>query len=206
MKFRTALLLLFAGFTAMAQAQTAAVAPDVLVKNVTNEVLQIIRGDKDIQAGNNEKAIALIEAKVLPHFNFTHMTQLAVGRNWKDADATQQTQLADEFHTLLVRTYAKSLTEYRNQTVDFKPAKINSGDTKVEVSTRIMGGSTPIALNYYLEQLAAGWQVYDIEVGGISLVLNYRDSFAAEVSHGGMDGLLKSLQNKNRTSGHLAKT
>jgi phospholipid transport system substrate-binding protein len=206
MKFRTALLLLFAGFTAMAQAQTAAVAPDVLVKNVTNEVLQIIRGDKDIQAGNNEKAIALIEAKVLPHFNFTHMTQLAVGRNWKDADATQQKQLADEFHTLLVRTYAKSLTEYRNQTVDFKPAKINSGDTKVEVSTRIMGGSTPIALNYYLEQLAAGWQVYDIEVGGISLVLNYRDSFAAEVSHGGMDGLLKSLQNKNRTSGHLAKT
>jgi phospholipid transport system substrate-binding protein len=101
----------------------------------------------------------LIEAKVLPHFNFTHMTQLAVGRNWKDADATQQKQLADEFHTLLVRTYAKSLTEYRNQTVDFKPAKINSGDTKVEVSTRIMGGSTPIALNYYLEQLAAGLQV-----------------------------------------------
>ncbi len=206
MKFRTALLLLFAGLTAMAQAQTAVVAPDVLVKNVTNEVLQIVRGDKDIQAGNNEKAIALIEAKVLPHLNITHMTQLAVGRNWKDADATQQKQLADEFHTLLVRTYAKSLTEYRNQTVDFKPAKINSGDTKVEVSTRIMGGSTPIALNYYLEQLAAGWQVYDIEVGGISLVLNYRDSFAAEVSHGGIDGLLKSLQNKNRTSGHLAKT
>jgi phospholipid transport system substrate-binding protein len=100
MKFRTALLLLFAGLTAMAQAQTAVVAPDVLVKNVTNEVLQIVRGDKDIQAGNNEKAIALIEAKVLPHFNFTHMTQLAVGRNWKDADATQQKQLADEFHTL----------------------------------------------------------------------------------------------------------
>jgi phospholipid transport system substrate-binding protein len=195
------LVFLFAtGLAALVQAQTPASTPDVMVKNVTNEVLQIIRGDKEIQAGNNAKVIDLIEARVLPHFNFTHMTKLAVGRNWKSADAAQKKQLADEFRTLLVRTYAKALTEYKSQTIEFRPFKMNAGDAEVKVTTRVMqAGGKPIGLDYYLEKLAAGWKIFDIEVDGISLVTNYRDSFATEVSRGGVAGLIKSLQNKNMT-------
>lgn len=206
MKLNSLVLLLMASVTTMVQAQTAGVAPDALVKNVTTEVLQIIRGDKDIQAGNSKKAIELIEARVLPHFNFTHMTQLAVGKNWKSADAAQKKQLDDEFHTLLVRTYAKALTGYKNQTVDFKPFKMNAGGTDAKVRTQVNQGSgKPIGLDYYLEKLQAGWKIFDIEVDGISLVTNYRSSFASEVSRGGIDGLIKSLQNKNQSSSHEVK-
>ena len=197
---RNLFLPLFALFAAVAQAQAPDTAPDALVKNVTNEVLQIIRSDKDIQAGSNRKAIDLIETKVLPHFNFMHMTQLAVGRDWKNASAAQQKQLADEFHTLLVRTYAKALTEYRNQNIEFKPFKMNAGDSDAKVRSQVsQAGGKPIPLDYYLEKLPAGWKVYDIEVDGISLVVNYRESFAAEVRNGGIDGLVKTLQGKNRT-------
>ena len=187
---------------ALVHAQTPDMAPDAMVKNVTNEVLQIIRSDKDIQAGNSKKAIELIETKVLQHFNFNHMTQLAVGRDWKNATPAQQKQLADEFHTLLMRTYAKALTEYKNQSIEFKPFKMNAADTDVKVRTQVtQSGGKPIPLDYYLEKLPAGWKVYDIEVDGISLVINYRESFAAEVRAGGLDGLVKSLQSKNRTGG-----
>jgi phospholipid transport system substrate-binding protein len=203
MKPRYFVMLLITGLAALAQAQTAGMAPDVLVKSVTNEVLQIIRSDQEIQAGSNKKAIELIEAKVLPHFNFTHMTQLAVGKNWKIASAAQQQQLGDEFHILLVRTYAKALTEYRKETIDFKPFKMNAGDTQVKVNTLVMqGGGKSIGLDYYLEKLPAGWKIFDIEVDGISLVTNYRASFETEVGRGGVTGLIKSLQDKNRTTGH----
>jgi phospholipid transport system substrate-binding protein len=203
MKLSHFFLLLMTGFTAMVQAQTVGMAPDVLVKSVTNEVLQIIRSDKEIQAGNNKKAIELIEAKVLPHFNFAHMTQLAVGKNWKGANTAQKKQLADEFHTLLVRTYAKALTEYRNQTVDFRPFKMNASDAEVKVGTQVaQKGGKPIGLDYYLEKLPAGWKIFDIEVDGVSLVTNYRGSFATEVSRGGIAGLITSLQNKNKTGTH----
>ena len=186
----------------LAQAQAPDMAPDALVKTVTNEVLQIIRSDKDIQAGSGKKVMELIETKVTPHFNFAHMTQLAVGRDWKSASPAQQKQLADEFHTLLVRTYAKALTEYKNQNIDFKPFKMNAGDSDVKVRTQVtQGGSKPIPLDYYLEKLPAGWKVYDIEVDGISLVINYRESFSAEVRSGGIDGLIKTLQGKNRSGG-----
>lgn len=206
MKLNSLVLLLVASLTTMVQAQTAGVAPDALVKNVTTEVLQIIRSDKEIQAGNSKKAIELIEARVLPHFNFTHMTQLAVGKNWKSADVAQKKQLDDEFHILLVRTYAKALTGYKNQTVDFKPFKMNAGGTDAKVRTQVNQGSgKPIGLDYYLEKLQAGWKIFDIEVDGISLVTNYRSSFASEVSRGGIDGLIKSLQNKNRASGYEEK-
>ncbi len=187
---------------AFAQAQVSDGAPDVLVKNVTNEVLEIVRTDKDIQSGSNKKAIDLIEAKVLPHFNFAHMTQLALGRDWRTANAAQQQALADEFRVLLVRTYSKALTEYKNQVIEFKPFRMKPGETEVKVSTQInQPGNKPIPLNYYLEKLPAGWKVYDIEVDGISLVINYRDSFASEVRNSGIDGLIKSLQAKNRTAG-----
>jgi phospholipid transport system substrate-binding protein len=188
------------GFPAQAE---EALAPDVLVKNVTTEVIEIVRKDKDIQSGNHKKAVDLIEAKVFPNFNYTRMTALAVARDWRGATPAQQKALTDEFHTLLVRTYSSALTEYKNQTVEYKPFKLNPGDTDVKVRTQINqgGGAKPISLDYYLQKDPAGWKVYDIEVGGISLVTNYREFFAGEIRKGGIDGLIKTLQAKNRTAG-----
>jgi len=197
--------LLLAGLTlllpavAAAQKSSADLPPDQLIKNVTNEVLEIIRTDKDIQSGNSKRVIDLVEAKVLPHFNFTRMTQLAMARDWRVATPAQQKSLSDEFRTLLVRTYSKALTEYKNQVIEFKPFAIKAEDTDVKVRTQIIqSGAKPIALDYFLEKQAQGWKVYDIEVGGISLVTNYRESFASEVRKSGVDGLIGSLQAKNR--------
>jgi phospholipid transport system substrate-binding protein len=175
-------------------------APDVLVKNVTNEVLDIVRKDKEIQSGNTRKAIDLVDAKVLPHFNFTRMTQLAVARDWRQASPEQQKVLTAEFRTLLVRTYSKALTEYKNQTIDFRPFKMQPAETDVKVRTLInQPGAKAIDLDYYLEKQPNGWKVYDIEVGGVSLVTNYRSEFTAEVRKGGIDGLIATLQKKNKT-------
>ncbi|MDO8932106.1 MAG: ABC transporter substrate-binding protein [Rhodocyclaceae bacterium] len=189
-----------AGLVLAAGVGAQEMAPDALVKNVTEEVLDIVRKDKDIQSGNHKKAIDLVEAKVLPHFNFVRMTQLALARNWREATPAQQKTLTDEFHTLLVRTYSKALTEYKNQTISYKPLKMQPADTDVKVHTDIkQPGGKPIELDYYLDKQGAAWKVYDIEVGGISLILNYRESFATEVRQGGIDGLIKSLQAKNKT-------
>lgn len=195
------LFALFGGLLIAATAVAQEMAPDVLVKTVTNEVLEIVRKDKDIQSGNTKKAIDLVEAKVLPHFNFTRMTQLAVARDWRQASAAQQKTLTDEFHVLLVRTYSKALTEYKNQTIDFKPFTLKPGETDVRVRTEIKqaGAGKNIELDYFLEKSGAAWKVYDIEVGGISLVTNYRESFATEVRNNGIDGLIKSLQTKNKS-------
>ncbi|BAO30633.1 MlaC/ttg2D family ABC transporter substrate-binding protein [Sulfuritalea hydrogenivorans] len=195
---------LFAFFSGLLIATTAMaqeVAPDVLVKNVTNEVLDIVRKDKDIQSGNTKKAIDLVDAKVLPHFNFTRMTQLAMARDWRQTTPAQQKVLTDEFRLLLVRTYSKALTEYKNQTVNFKPFTLKAGETDVRVRTEIKqaGAGKNIELDYFLEKSGTAWKVYDIEVGGISLVTNYRESFASEVRNNGIDGLIKSLQAKNKS-------
>lgn len=176
-------------------------APDVLIKNVTNEVLDIVRKDKEIQGGSTKKAIDLVEAKVLPHFNFTRMTQLAVARDWRQASPEQQSTLTAEFRTLLVRTYSKALTEYKNQTIDFRPFKMQPTETDVKVRTLINqpGATKAIDLDYYLEKQSGGWKVYDIEVGGVSLVTNYRSEFTNQVRQGGIDGLIATLQKKNKT-------
>ena len=198
MKF---LFALFSGLLISATVLAQEVAPDVLVKTVTDEVLEIVRKDKDIQSGNTKKAIDLVEGKVLPNFNFTRMTQLAMARDWRQATPAQQKILTDEFHTLLVRTYAKALTEYKNQTVHYKPFTLKPGETDVRVRTEIRqsGAGKNIELDYWLEKSATGWKVYDIEVGGISIVTNYRESFASEVRNNGIDGLIKSLQAKNKS-------
>lgn len=176
------------------------IAPDALIKSVSEDVLDIVRKDKDIQNGNTKKAIELVETKVLPYFNFVHMTQLALARNWRQATPAEQKTLTDEFHALLVRTYSKALTEYKNQTIDYKPLKMQPSETDVKVRTEIkQPGGKPIQLDYYLEKQDKGWKVYDIEVGGISLIINYRESFANEVRQGGIDGLIKSLQAKNKS-------
>ena len=194
------LLGMVASFVLAAGVSAEEMAPDVLVKNVTEEVLSIVRKDKDIQSGNHKKAINLVEAKVLPHFNFGRMTQLAVARDWRQAAPAQQKTLTDEFHTLLVRTYSKALTAYKSQTIDYRPFKMQPADTDVKVRTEIkQPGGKPIQLDYYLEKQNAAWKVYDIEVGGISLITNYRESFASEIRNGGIDGLIKSLQTKNKS-------
>jgi phospholipid transport system substrate-binding protein len=204
MKFIVGLItFLILSMTALAQE----VAPDALIRSVTDEVLEIVRTDKDLKSGNTKKALELVDTRVLPHFNFTRMTQLALGREWRKASPAQQKTLTDEFRELLVRTYSKALTEYKNQTIAYKPFSLKSGEVDVKVRTEIRqpSGGKPIELDYYLEKKGSDWKVYDIEVGGISLVMNYRDTFASEVSSGGIDGLVKALQTKNR-AGDTAAT
>ncbi len=198
MKF-FALLLAGASLLLPVGVQAQETAPDVLVKNVTTEVLDIIRTDKDIKAGNTQRVIDLIEKKVLPHFNFQRMTALAVGKDWRQASPAQQKALTDEFRDLLVRTYSNALTAYKNETVDFRPFKMQPGETDVTVRTQIhqSGARQPISLDYSLEKQPQGWKVYDVVVAGVSLVTNYRSTFGTEIRNGGIDGLIKTLKAKN---------
>lgn len=193
--------LLFALFTSlglMLSVQAAETEPDQLVKAVSEEVTAIVRADKEIQAGNTKKAVALVETKVIPHFNFTRMTQSVLGREWRNASPAQQAALTDEFRTLLVRTYSKALTEYRSHTIEYKPFVSKPGETEVKVKTQInQPGGKPIQLDYSLEKSTGSWKVYDIEVAGVSLVINYRETFNNEVRNNGIDGLIKALQTKN---------
>lgn len=175
------------------------VAPDVLVKTVTEDVISIIKQDKDIQTGNTKKSIALVEQKVLPHFNFTRMTALAMGVNWRKATPEQQQLLVEQFRTLLVRTYSTALSAYRNQVIDFKPLRAPAADADVVVRSEVkQSGTEPVSIDYSLEKTSGGWKVYDVTVGGVSLVTTYRDAFASEVRNAGIDGLIKALAEKNR--------
>lgn len=193
-------LLAFLFASLVAGSVLAQEAPDAMVMKITDEVLDIVRKDKDIQNGNTRKAIELVDAKVLPYFNFQHMTALAVGKEWRKATAQQQQQLSAEFKTLLVRTYSNALTGYKNQKVVFKPFKMNPGETDVLVRTEVQQpGSKAIQLDYSLEKLDSGWKIYDVTVAGISLVSNYRDQFAQEIRNGGMDGLILSVAAKNKS-------
>ena len=174
-------------------------SPDTLVKNVTLEVIDIIGKDKDIQSGNQRKIIELVEAKVLPHFNFAAMTRLAVAINWEKSTPEQKKQLTEEFKTLLVRTYSSALSAYRDQKFDFRPLRAKPTETDVTVQVRIsQGGREPVTLEYDMERTPSGWKVYDVRVGGVSLVANYRTEFANEIRGNGIDGLIKSLATKNR--------
>jgi phospholipid transport system substrate-binding protein len=186
---------LLAMFMLPAQAQTA---PDALVKNITQEVTAIVKQDKDIQAGNQKKIFDLVDAKVLPFFDFTRMTRLAVGRNWNTATPDQQKALVAEFRTLLVRTYSTALSSYRDQTIDFKPLRAQPTDTEVTVRTVVnQTRGDPVAIDYSMEKVVDGWKVFDVAVSGVSLVTNYREEFASQVKAGGIDGLIKTLQTKN---------
>ena len=183
-----------------ARAQSEITPPDVLVKNVTLEVVDLIQKDKDIQKGDRKKVIALIEAKVLPHFNFEAMASSAVGRNWAKANMEQKSRLTDESRTLLVRTYASSLAAYRDQKFDFRPLRAKPTDTDVTVNVRVLqSGTQPVTIDYDMEKRADGWKVWDVRVAGISLVANYRTEFDNLAREGSIDGLLKALQNKNKS-------
>ena len=185
-------------FVAVSVALANEEAPDALIRKVTDDVLSIVRQDKDIRSGNTRKAIELVEAKVLPNFNFQRMTALAMGRDWSKASPEQKKRLSEEFKTLLVRTYSNALTGYKDQTIRYKPSKIQSGDTEVQVRTEIVQpGNKPIPLDYSLEKQSDGWKVYDVVVAGVSLVTNYRDTFNQEVRANGVDGLIDMLAKKN---------
>ncbi len=172
------------------------VPPDVLVRDTSKEVLEIVKKDKDIQAGDRKKILDLVETKILPHFDFVRITRLAVGKNWRTATPEQQQALVKEFRTLLVRTYSTALTSYKDQTYEVKAADIKGDDALVKVEISQPGGQ-PIIIDYSLEKTPQGWKVYDIIVAGISLVTNYRNTFNNEINRSGIDGLIKTLMDKN---------
>lgn len=197
---RFVMTFLVAGLVGPAAAAAAAeTAPDVMVERVAKDVLETIRSDADIQGGDSQKLIALVEEKILPHFNFTRMTALAMGLNWRKTSAEQKTQLIEQFRTLLVRTYSVALTKYRDQTIEYRPLRAQPGDTDVTVRSLIkQPGAEPITIDYSMEKSDASWKVYDITVAGISLVTTYRDAFAQEIRKAGVDGLIQRLAEKNR--------
>lgn len=175
------------------------VAPDVLARSVTDEVLAIVRADKELQAGNPQKVAQLVETKVLPHFNFAQMTQLAVGRNWRQASPEQQKVLVEEFKNLLVRTYTAAFTGYRNQTIEYRPLRMAPTDTDVIVKSLVkQPAGQPIAIDYSMSRSAGAWKVYDVKIEGISLVENYRNTFNNEIQRTGIDGLIRVLTDKNK--------
>jgi phospholipid transport system substrate-binding protein len=197
-------LLLAIIFLAGGPARAADYAPpDVLARNVTEEVLKIIRADKELQAGDQKKVVDLIENKVAPHFEFASMTRLAMGRNWSQATPEQKKALTQEFRVLLVRTYTTAFTQYRDQTIEYRPLKLTPDETDVVVKSLIKTSGQPLAVDYRMEKTDRGWKVYDVKIEGISLVENYRGTFNAEVQKSGIDGLIKSLSDKNKAQ--LAK-
>jgi phospholipid transport system substrate-binding protein len=196
--------LLLLPFVLVASPVHAQEAPDALVKRVAEETLSAIRADKDLQAGNPAKVKQLIESKLLPHFDTARMTALAMGRNWRAATPEQQKRLTEEFQTLLIRTYSNALTNYRDNTMNYKPLRANPGDTEVIVRTEVTRpGQAPVQIDYSMEKTPEGWKAYDVVVAGVSLVTNYRDEFNDVIKSSGVDGLIKTLAEKNK--GPVAK-
>jgi phospholipid transport system substrate-binding protein len=175
-------------------------APDALVKRISGEVLATIKADPAIQAGDMNRIVALVDGKIMPNVNFTRMTASAVGRFWRQATPEQQKQLQDEFKTLLVRTYSGALGEVKDQTLHFKPMRMQPTDTEVVVRSEVRGKGEPIQLDYRLEKTANGWKIYDLNVLGVWLVETYRTQFAQEIGAKGIDGLIASLAQRNKSN------
>lgn len=197
------MLQLFAGLSmaAFMQVAVAETAPDELVKSTANEVLTIIKQDKDIQAGNISKITQVAEEKILPNFNFDRTSRMVLGKHWRTASPQQKEEFKKQFRDLLIRTYASALSKYQNQTIEFKPMRMQPGDKEVTVRSEIMQpGGQPIAVDYSLEKTADSWKVYDIVIEGVSLVTNYRGQFAEEVKRSGLDGLIQKLSEKNKSA------
>lgn len=177
---------------------TAEVAPDALVKQTAEEVLSIVKTDKDIQAGDQQKIFAIAEEKILPNFDFERVCRMVLGKNWRSASADQQTAFKKEFRSLLLRTYASALGKYRDQKIEYKPLRMEPGATNVTVKTQILqSGGQPVAVDYSLVKANEGWKVYDIVIENVSLVTNYRSQFSNEIHQNGLDSLIKKLADKN---------
>ena len=181
---------------AFAQAQ-ATKSPETLIKEVSTDVLESVKADKSIKEGDVSKVIALVDAKVMPYINFQRMTSSAVGRYWKQATPEQKKRLQEEFKILLVRTYSGALAQVQDQTVQIKPSRAGADDKEVVVKTEVRGKGDSIQLDYRLEQLADGWKIYDVNVLGVWLVENYRNSFSQEIGANGIDGLIAKLAERN---------
>ena len=175
-------------------------APDALIKRVSTDVLDSIKADKGVQAGESSRVIALVDSKIIPNVNFTRMTASAVGRNWRQATPEQQKRLQEEFKILLVRTYSGALAQVKDQSVNVKPMRSGAGDTEVVVRSEVLGRGDPVQLDYRMEKTATGWKIYDLNVLGVWLVETYRTQFAQEISAKGVDGLIASLSQRNKSN------
>jgi len=198
---------LFAALAAFAFVATATVghaqstqAPDALIKSVSSDVLDTVKSDPSFKAGDINKVIALVDSKVMPYVDFQRMTASAVGRYWRQATPDQQKRLQDEFKLLLVRTYSGALAQVKDQTVQLKPMSASPEDTEVVVRTEVRGRGDPVQLDYRLEKTPQGWKIYDVNVLGVWLVENYRNSFAQEIGANGIDGLIAKLAERNKAA------
>ena len=180
-------------------AHAAGEAPDAMIKRLSTEVLDSIKGDAAIKSGDNSRVMALVDQKIMPHVNFARMTSSAVGPQWRQATPEQKQRLQDEFKTLLVRTYAGALAQVSDQKVDIKPMRARADDTDVLVRSEIVGRGDPIQLDYRLVKGSDGdWKIYNINVLGIWMVDTYRSQFAQEINSGGLDGLIATLSARNK--------
>ncbi|MFM2434891.1 MAG: hypothetical protein RL063_871 [Pseudomonadota bacterium] len=180
----------------------AEVAPDVLVKQTADEVLTIIKNDKEIQAGNKQQLYALVEAKILPNFDFDRVCRMVLGKSWRSATPEQQASFQKEFRSLLLRTYASALGKYKDQVIEYKPLRMESDAKNASVKTQILQpGGQPVAVDYDLIKSTNGWKVYDIVIENVSLVTNYRSQFSNEIRLNGLDSLNKKLEEKNKSAG-----
>lgn len=200
------LLKIVAGLLCMASvAQAEAIAPDALIDTTVRDVLAIVKQDKDIQAGDQKKILELVDAKVLPHFDFVRMTQLAVGKYWRRATNEQKQALVTEFRNMLVRTYTKAFTVYRDQTVEMKPFRMAADATEVTVKTAIIKpGVPPVPVDYEMRRTGDGWKAFDVSIEGVSLVNSYRGTFDTQIQQNGIDGLIKTLSDKNADAANVA--
>lgn len=197
MKLLRGFLLLFMVALAPLNVSAEGLEPDQLVRQLSDQVLDIIRSNEKLRNGDPSEVVRLVEEVVLPHFNFRRMTMLAVGRDWRDATPEQQQRLMDGFYHMLVRTYSNALTQYKDQTIDFRPLRMSPDDTTVRVQTSIrQPGAQPVGVDYVMEKGADGWKVFDVVVAGASLVTNYRGTFTQEIRVGGIDGLIESLESR----------
>ena len=199
-RFLGLIIFMLSGLLAL-PAWSTDLAPDRLVDKTVKEVIDIIQKDEALRNGDREKMFDLIETKILPHFNFTRMTQLATGQHWSKAQPEQQNKIVDEFRTLLVRTYSNALTSYQDETIKVNPLPDLGDHTETTVRTTVIQGrgKEPVPIDYSMEKKPDGWKVYDVTVSGVSLVTNYRGTFNSQVRKGGVDGLLKALTDKNKS-------
>jgi len=194
-----AVAIAFGALSFAASASAAIEPPDALIKRISQEVLDSAKSDTGIQKGNRNRIRALVEAKIIPYVDFQRMTALAAGRYWRTATPEQQQRLSKEFRDLLIHTYSGALTEIRDQKLQMRPLRATPSATEVIVYTRVIQpGREPIELNYRLEKLEDGWKIYDVNVLGAWLVETYKGTFASEISKSGIDGLIKTLADKNR--------
>jgi len=180
--------------------------PEELVKQITSDVMTAIKTDKQLAAGDRQKALKLAEEKILPHIDFQEATRLAVGRSWREASPEQRKKLVDEFRAMLVRTYTNALDGYQGQEMKVLPSRVKPGDDEATVRNQFTrAGGKPVPIDYQMRKTGSGWKIYDISVEGISLVLTYRSEFDQVVKQEGIDGLLKRLSQKNEPAPVLKK-